>query len=115
MTSLAFEIVTIAVALLAAGFAWRLDRRLSAMRKGQDGMTKMVSELAEATLRAEQAVAALKREGAETGQALETAIRDARSAADELRLLQPSRRIQSQAPRKPAASESFNDIFETTR
>ena len=92
LTFLIFQGATVIIALVAAAFAWRLDRRLTAMRSGQDGMTKLVAELAETTVRAERAVRELKQAGGEAGAELEAQIARAKEAAEELRLLSPEDR-----------------------
>ncbi|WP_022697338.1 DUF6468 domain-containing protein [Euryhalocaulis caribicus] len=122
LTFLIFQGATVIIALVAAAFAWRLDRRLTAMRSGQDGMTKLVAELAETTVRAEGAVRELKQAGGEAGAELEAQIARAKEAAEELRLLSPEdrRRTQRREPRaepRPAESraQGFADLLKSTR
>lgn len=61
-----------------------LDRKLRAMRAGQDGMRELVGELNAATHRAAGAIDGLKRASEETGEELAERIRRAKSLADEL-------------------------------
>jgi hypothetical protein len=73
--------------LLVAVLCIRLDRRLSALRAGSDGVAATAAELAGAVARAEAAVQALK---AATGQAnaeLERQIEEARAAGEALKFL----------------------------
>lgn len=117
-----FQGATVVIALIAAAFAWRLDRRLNAMRRGQDGMTQMVTELAETSVRAERAVRELKAAGGEVGAELEERIARAREAANELRLLSPEDRRRAMRPapetrlrQNEPASQSFADLLKSTR
>ncbi|MDX5367293.1 MAG: DUF6468 domain-containing protein [Alphaproteobacteria bacterium] len=64
-----------------------LDRKLRAMRAGQDGMRELVSELNNATQRAVGAIDGLKRASEESGEELAERIRRARGLADELSLM----------------------------
>jgi len=116
--ALIFQAATAVIALIAAGFAWRLDRRLARMRRGQDGMTRLVGELAEATARAERSVRELRAAGDEAGTELSETIAKAREAAEELRLLTPGGRrapARRASPRAADEARDFADILKTTR
>lgn len=65
-------------------FCWRLERKLSALRSGQDGIRAAAVELKEATAHAEIAVRALRATALETGRDLQARIDDAKSVADGL-------------------------------
>lgn len=65
---------------------WRLDRKLNALRTGQDGVRAAAVELAQATLAAETAVKALRVTAQEAGRDLQARINDARATADRLGL-----------------------------
>lgn len=86
----------------AAVMCWRVDRRLKALRDGQDGLKETVSALNDAVDRARAGLAALDRASREAGEILEQRTREARVLADELRLL-------------TSAGESRLDRFERTR
>ena len=75
-------------ALLAAClfFFWRLDRKLLALRTGQDGVLKAAADLAQATAQAEAAVRSLRLTAQEAGRDLQARINDARATADRLGL-----------------------------
>ena len=64
-----------------------LDRKLRAMRAGQDGMRELVSELNAATQRALGAIEGLMGAMEESGEELAERIRRARGLADELSLM----------------------------
>lgn len=64
-----------------------LDRKLRAMRAGQDGMRELVGDLNAATHRAVGAIEGLKRESEESGEELAERIRRARGLADELAVM----------------------------
>ena len=91
---------------------WRVDRRLSALKKGQDGVRESVIALNEATDRARASLGALERATAQSAEVLEKRVADARVLADELRLVtgnadrKADNLAQRRAPRRRAA-----DIF----
>ena len=67
-------------------YFWRLDRKLNALRTGQDGIRAAAAELVHATTQAEAAVRALKLTAAEAGRDLQARINDAKATADRLGL-----------------------------
>jgi hypothetical protein len=67
-------------------YFWRLDRKLQALRSGQDGVLAAAAELAQATAQAEAAVRALRATAQESGRDLQARINDARATADRLGL-----------------------------
>jgi hypothetical protein len=67
-------------------YFWRLDRRLRALRSGQDGVLRAAAELAQATAQAEAAVRSLRATAQEAGRDLQSRINDARATADRLGL-----------------------------
>ncbi|MFZ2030537.1 MAG: DUF6468 domain-containing protein [Vitreimonas sp.] len=67
-------------------YFWRLDRKLNALRTGQDGIRAAAAELVQATTQAEAAIRALKLTAAEAGRDLQARINDARSTSDRLGL-----------------------------
>jgi hypothetical protein len=75
----------LAVLLCAAlVFCWRLDRKLSALRAGQDGVRAAALELREAAQHAETAVRTLRATAQDAGRDLQARIDNARSMADQL-------------------------------
>lgn len=82
-------VIEIVLALMLAAclyYFWRLDRRLNALRSGQDGVLKAAAELAQATAQAEAAVRSLRATASEAGRDLQSRINDARATADRLGL-----------------------------
>lgn len=71
----------------AAVMCWRVDRRLKALRDGQDGLKETVSALNDAVDRARAGLSALDRASKDAGEVLDQRTREARALADELRLL----------------------------
>ena len=67
-------------------YFWRLDRKLQALRSGQDGVLAAAAELTQATAQAEAAVRALRATAQESGRDLQARINDARATADRLGL-----------------------------
>lgn len=67
-------------------YFWRLDRKLNALRTGQDGIRAAAAELVQATTQAEAAIRTLKITAAEAGRDLQGRINDARTTADRLGL-----------------------------
>ena len=88
MSPIAFAIEIVLALMLAVClvYFWRLDRKLQALRSGQDGALAAAAELAQATAQAEAAVRALRATAQETGRDLQARINDARSTADRLGL-----------------------------
>lgn len=87
LVGLVFEGLVVFTLIAAGALAWRLDRRLNALRSGQDGLAAVLAELVAVTDRAEASMRALKSTGAETARDLDARTREARALADELRLL----------------------------
>lgn len=85
LAGLVFEGVVAALLIVAAVLCWRVDRRLSALRSGQDGVARSIAALAQATQRAEASVAALKAAQSDAGAELEREITRAEEAAARLR------------------------------
>jgi Flp pilus assembly protein TadB len=80
-------VLELVLALMLAAclfFFWRLDRRLSALRSGQDGALAAAAELMQATAQAETAVRALRAAAQDSGRDLQARINDARATADRL-------------------------------
>ena len=84
--SLALEIVLAVMLGACLFFFWRLDRKLAALRSGQDGVRAAAVELVQATNAAETAVRALRVTALEAGRDLQARINDARATADRLGL-----------------------------
>jgi hypothetical protein len=99
MLSLTFEAVVAFALVAAAILCWRLDRRLSALKSGQDGVRQAVIELAEATARAQASVRDLRQTSEDAGRDLSAKIAAARAVADELNILGAAgaRRIRDRA------------------
>lgn len=88
MSPIAF-VVEIVLALMLAVclfYFWRLDKKLNALRTGQDGSLKAAAELAQATAQAEAAVRAMRLTAQDAGRDLQARINDARATADRLGL-----------------------------
>jgi len=85
--SLAFEGLVCVLLLAAAVMCWRVDRRLRALRNGQDGLKDTIAQLNDAVDRARASLVALDRASKEQGAALKSDVEAARRLADELRFL----------------------------
>lgn len=97
------DVLLIALILAAIGFGMRLERKLKALREGQEGFAKAVSELNVAAGRAEAAMAELRAAGEETD-LLHERIVAARTLKAELEGL-VSRGRAAPPPSAPAAAE----------
>lgn len=84
--TLVIELVLAAMLAACLFYFWRLDRKLAALRTGQDGIRAAAAELVEATQKAEVAVRALRATAQDTGRDLQARINDARATADRLGL-----------------------------
>ena len=91
---LAIEIGLAVLLLIAIFYCWRLDRRLTALRKGNDGMIQASKELAETIVQAEAAIDGMRRSSEVAGRELQRKIDEAR------RLSGPSGRARSHVGRE---------------
>ena len=66
MVGIVMDVLLIGLILAALGFGMRLEKKLRALREGQDGFAKAVAELNVAAGRAESAMAELRAAGEET-------------------------------------------------
>lgn len=111
LAGLVFEGVVAGLLLLAVIMCWRVDRRLNALKTGQDGVRESVVQLNDATDRARAALAALERATRENGDILERRVQDARALSDELRLMTgKADRTADTMTRRPARKRAA-DIF----
>jgi len=67
-------------------YCWRLDRKLSALRSGQDGIRAAARELNESVAAAEAAIRALRQTAQESGRDLQARIDTAGAIAEKLGL-----------------------------
>ena len=105
--SLAIELVLSALLLATLVTCVLLERRLSALRTGQDGLKDTISELNSAIANAGASMRALKANASTVSEQLEQGISRGRSLADELSLLTSSgdriaARIEQSTPRTTA-------------
>ncbi|MEQ9146367.1 MAG: DUF6468 domain-containing protein [Parvibaculaceae bacterium] len=78
----------VAILLVATIFySALLDRRLKALRSGQDGLRHTIDQLNTATARAEVSIGQLKQASGEVDSGLSEQVRRARSVADELSVM----------------------------
>lgn len=84
--SLALDVVLAVMLGACLFFFWRLDRKLAALRSGQDGVRAAATELMQASSAAESAVRSLRVTALEAGRDLQARINDARATADRLGL-----------------------------
>ena len=82
--TLGIEIVLALMLAACLFYFWRLDRKLAALRTGQDGIRAAAAELVQATQQAENAVRALRATAQDAGRDLQARINDARATADRL-------------------------------
>lgn len=85
--SLIFEGLVACLLVGAVVMCWRVDRRLKALRDGQDGLKNTIGALNDAVDRARASLAALDRASKNSGEELQVKILEARRLSDELRLL----------------------------
>lgn len=75
------EGILAALLLITIVYCWRLDQKLTNLRKGNDGMIAAARELSETISQAEIAVQGLRQSASETGRELQSRIEEARSVA----------------------------------
>ncbi|GIU67441.1 DUF6468 domain-containing protein [Candidatus Phycosocius spiralis] len=88
----AAQIILAIAMLVVALLCIRLDRKITALREGKDGVAAAAKELALAVGRAEASVATLKASSQEAQTHLERGIQEARAAADTLKFLSSTAR-----------------------
>ncbi|MBR9825807.1 MAG: hypothetical protein GYB36_08395 [Alphaproteobacteria bacterium] len=108
LAGLIFEGMVAALLLVAVVMCWRVDRRLNALKSGQDGVRESVIALNDATDRARAALAALERATTQSGDVLEQRVAEARKLTDELQFVsgRADRTVENasrRAPRRRAA------------
>jgi Domain of unknown function (DUF6468) len=86
MSPIAFGIEGLLIVLLTACliFCWRLDRKLAALRGGQDGVRAAASELVQASVQADASVRALRAAAQDAGRDLQARIDNANALAERL-------------------------------
>ncbi len=97
IAALAYEALVCVLLAAAAVMCWRVDRRLRALRSGQDGLKATITDLNDAVDRARASLAALDRASKEQGAALKAEVEAARRLSDELRFLTDRGEDQAQA------------------
>jgi hypothetical protein len=88
MSPLSLILEGVLALLLAAClfYCWRLERKLSTLREGQDGIRAAAQELNHAVQRAEGAIRALRITADDAGRDLQARIETARTISDKLGL-----------------------------
>ena len=113
LAGLIFEGLVAVLLVFAVVMCWRVDRRLRALKDGQDGVRDSVIALNEATDRARASLVALERATTESGDILERRIQEARRLSDELHLMtgkaDRTANTLAQRPARRRASEVFPD------
>lgn len=106
--------------LLVAILCLRLDRKLNAMRAGQDGIAQTIGQLNSAVLRADAAIKALREQSTVASGNLQKQIEEATAIADGLSFLTATARAletkpRDLAPEPKAAARWEDDDFRPTR
>ena len=110
--SLIVEIALSVLLLATISYSALLERRLSALRKGQDGLKETISQLNDAIISAGSSMRMLKSTAAGAAEALDERIARGRGLADELSLLTASgeriaERMDRSTPSSSATTASF--------
>lgn len=79
--SMTIEIILSALLVIAIIYCWRLDKRLTALRTGRDGMLAAAVELQQSVSQAEAAVGRLKQSADASGRDLQSKIDEARAVS----------------------------------
>ena len=86
-----------------------IDRKLRAMRAGQDGMRELIGDLGAATQDAVTAIEGLKRASEQSGEELAESIRQAKTLSDELSVMvEAGRSIADRLSRSDRAPASMS-------
>jgi Domain of unknown function (DUF6468) len=86
-TDLLLDVLVSALLVATIFYCAVLDRKLKALRSGQDGLKQTIDQLNTATARAEVSIAQMKQVSADLDNGLAGQVRDARSLADELSVM----------------------------
>lgn len=84
---LILETLVAVLLALTIGFCVRLERKLAALRSGQDGLKEIIAALNTATVRAQTSVAELRAAADAVGTDLGERVARARTLADELGIM----------------------------
>lgn len=84
---LMLEVIVCVLLMATIGYCATIDRRLRAMRSGQDGLRGLIADLSGATGQAMDAIAHLRQASDATGVALTEQVKRGRALADELSLM----------------------------
>ncbi|EAP91477.1 MAG: hypothetical protein CMH91_12530 [Oceanicaulis sp.] len=113
LAGLAFEALVCVLLLMAVIMCWRVDRRLRALRSGQDGLVGTITGLNDAVERARATLSALDRATRDGGESLREEVDRARKLADELRFLSGEAELSAerltQRPRREAPQPQDDD------
>ncbi len=101
--ALGFEALLAILLLLTVFYCWRLDRRLNALRNGQDGMRDAVQDLLNATAKAQACILALREATGQSSIELDERIVSAKKLAADLQRM--SRQPHTRAPNQPNVSD----------
>ncbi len=93
--ALGFEILLAFLLLVTVFYCWRLDRRLNALRNGQDGMREAVTDLIKATSQAEACIQGLRDTAGQSSVELDARITKAQKLAADLQRLSRQSRLAS--------------------
>ncbi|MGV8996849.1 MAG: DUF6468 domain-containing protein [Parvibaculaceae bacterium] len=81
------EIIVSLLLIATIGYCATIDRRLRAMREGQDGLRDLIGDLSGATTQALSAIAHLRQASDATGAALSEQVKRGSALADELSVM----------------------------
>ena|SRR5690606_4992662 len=81
------DVVIAVLLVVTVVYCWRLNQRLSTLRQGREELAALVTQLTQATMRAEGSISTLKGAAKEATQGLEENISAARALRDELALI----------------------------
>jgi len=81
------EVIVSLLLIATIGYCATIDRRLRAMREGQDGLRDLIRDLSGATTQAMSAIAHLRQASDATGAALSEQVKRGATLADELSLM----------------------------
>jgi len=99
---LALEGLLVALLIACLFYTWRLDRRLDALRKGQDGLRAAAAELSETVTQADAAVRGLRAAANDAGRDLQARIDEAKALAEKLGLGMGRVRSAGDVPTRPS-------------
>ena len=109
--SLGFEILVSVLLVITIGYCFILDRRLKALRSGQDGVRQSIQDLVQVSLSAEQSVHRLAKTSEQVTEELQASIIEAKGLTGQL----PAAMLKARGKARQDRILPLNEVAEGTQ